>query len=550
MHIDDFYPTRGAFAPDETITFNVKITRASAGPANLRLKVTHLNSLIATFSLSFSHAGGSQTHSCLWPAPHDSPRGYGVTAELLSPSGRVLDSASTAFDVLPDWTCFPRYGFLTDFAPGRNDIDPTLAELARFHINGLQFYDWQYRHDQLVSPDTIYTDPLVRSLSLDTVQDFIDAAHRAGMAAMPYLAVYAASLPFWSAHPEWALYDGDGRPASFLDFLGLMDPTPGSAWSNHLLDQCRQVLAALPFDGFHVDQYGDPKEGWTAGGAKIDIAAAFAAFIVSLKEAHPAAAVLFNAVGNWPIEALARAPQDFNYIEIWPPDVYYKDLRRIVSEARQLSGGKPVVIALYLGADLIQNVRLADALIFALGGSRIELGEAGRLLSDPYFPKHQAIGPELRRILRSIYDFAIRYGELIGPAATDEADRAIVTQPGIWTIGRRCPGWLSVNLVNMSGLGDPRWDEPLSPPLMQYDLTVRIRCPDPVGQVWWASPDRDQLDLEPLPYLASGREIIVTLPELKYWGLIAIELANAADLDDPAGGDMVQDVKEQRSSYD
>jgi dextranase len=389
---------------------------------------------------------------------------------------------------------------------------------------------------------------------LDTVRDFISAAHIAGMAAMPYLAVYAASLPFWSAHPKWALYDGDGRPSSFLDFLGLMDPSPGSAWIIHLLDQCRQVLAALPFDGFHVDQYGDPKEGWTAGGAEVDIPAAFTAFIVTLKEAQwagiPAPAVVFNAVGNWPIEALAQSPQDFNYIEIWPPDVYYKDLRCIVSEARQLSDGKPVTIALYLAADLVQNVRLANALIFALGGSRIELGEAGRLLADPYFPKHQAIGPELRRILRNSYDFAIRYGELIGPAAADEPHRTITTQPGIWTTGRSCPGWLAVNLVNMSGLGEPRWDEPLSEPFVHNSLAVRITCPEPVDQVWWASPDRDEIDLEPLAFRAGGGEISVTLPELKYWILIAIKLTNQMEPIDVASGEMSQDMNEPRSFHD
>jgi dextranase len=345
------------------------------------------------------------------------------------------------------------------------------------------------------------------------------------------------------------LYDGDGRPASFLDFLGLMDPSPGSAWTIHLPDQCRQVLAALPFDGFHVDQYGDPKEGWTAGGAEVDLAAAFSAFILSLKRAHPAAAVLFNAVGNWPIEELAPSSQDFNYIEIWPPDVYYKDLRRIVSEARQLSDGKPVTIALYLAADLIQNVRLANALIFALGGSRIELGEAGRLLADPYFPKHQVLGPELRRILRNSYDFAIRYGELIGPAAADEEHRVITTQPGVWTIGRSCPGWLAVNLVNMTGLGDPRWDEPLSEPFVQSNLSVRITCPEPIVQLWWASPDRDELDLEPLTYRAGGGEISVTLPELKYWALIAIKLANVAPVE-VVDGELFQDINKPRSFYD
>ena len=550
MRIEDFYPTQGAFVPGATITFKAQISQAAAGPLSLRLKVNHLNKLIAASTVTLAHQGGLQAHALQWSAPPENPRGYGVTVELLAPSGRVSDSASSAFDVLPDWTAFPRYGFLSDFAPGRNDMEATLAELARFHINGLQFYDWQYRHDHLLSSETNYTDPLDRALSLDTVSDFINAAHKAGMAAMPYLAVYAASLPFWSAHPAWALYDEEGRPASFLDFLGLMDPSPGSGWTGHLLEQCRLVLAALPFDGFHVDQYGDPQQGWTAAGQEIDLPAAFVAFIGCLKESHPASSVLFNAVGNWPIEALTSSALDFNYIEIWPPDVHYKDLRRIVSQARRLSAGKPVTIALYLPADQIQNVRLADALIFALGGSRIELGEAGRLLGDPYFPKHQAIGKELRQILRAYYDFAIRYGELIGPAATDEAYPVETTQPGVWTNARHCPGWLAVNLVNMAGLGEPRWDEPLPDPAKQDNLVVRLHCPQPVVQVWWASPDRDTIDLEPLDHYAAGGEITVTLPDLQYWALIAIELAISSSNETSPADEPVTDIIESRLSHD
>ncbi len=74
-------------------------------------------------------------------------------------------------------------------------------------------------------------------------------------------------------------------------------------------------------------------------------------------------------------------------------------------------------MALYLPADRPTNIRLADALIFSCGGSRIELGEGERLLADPYFPKHQPLTPELRTTLRRYYDFAVRYGEWLGPAA-------------------------------------------------------------------------------------------------------------------------------------
>ena len=344
------------------------------------------------------------------------------------------------------------------------------------------------------------------------------------MAAMPYLAVYAASVKFWQAHPEWALYDADGRPITFADFLGLMDPTPGSPWIAHLRGECREVLAQLPFDGLHVDQYGDPKAGFNAVGDPVDIPAAFATFIQTLKEAHPQAAVIFNAVGNWPIEALAATSQDFVYIEIWPPDVYYRDVRRIVADARAMSGGKPVVIALYLPVNRPENVRLADALIFSLGGSRIELGEKAQLLADPYFPKHQTLSPGLKRMLRRYYDFVVRYGELLGPAAELLEKQEVATPPGVWAAARTCPGWFVLSLINMSGLGDPQWDEAQAAPTVLTAVSIQINLVQSIRHAWWASPDSDDMGLAPLPWDVANGTVNITLPQLDHWAMIAFEL--------------------------
>ncbi|MFQ5410538.1 MAG: glycoside hydrolase family 66 protein, partial [Anaerolineales bacterium] len=405
MRLVDLYPIKGTFAPGEMVRLTTEVEADSSAPVAIRLSVVHLASTVATLSRSVTLRAGIQKITLDWRAPQTAPRGYGAEVALFDAAGRVLDSASTAFDVLPHWTAFPRYGFLSDFMPGRADVDETLDALTRFHVNGLQFYDWQYRHDCLLPPHDNYVDPLGRPLSLDTVRDFIEAAHARGMAALPYLAIYAASADFWRAHPDWALYDSQRQPIAFGEnFLGLMDPTTDGPWARHLLDECGRVLSALSFDGLHVDQYGDPKVAFNAAGAVVDLPAAFTSFVSAAKKAYPHAAVVFNAVGNWPIESLAVAPQDFVYIEVWPPTPTYRDLQQTVAGARKLSGWKPVVIALYLPTDRLVNIRLADALIFTCGGTRIEIGERERLLADPYFPKHQPISPDLMAALRRYYD--------------------------------------------------------------------------------------------------------------------------------------------------
>jgi dextranase len=341
---------------------------------------------------------------------------------------------------------------------------------------------------------------------------------------MPYLAVYAASLEFWKDHPNWALCDESGQPLTFMDFLGLMDPTSGSPWITHLQRECARVLAELPFDGFHIDQYGDPKEAFNFKGERVDLPNAFDQFIHTLKGTFPNKVVTFNAVGNWPIETLAASPQDFVYIEVWPPRTRYRDLPDIVLEARKLSGGKPVVIALYLPADRPANIRLADALIFSSGGARIELGERARLLSDPYFPKHQGIPEDLSLTLRKYYDFSVRYEELLGPFAGHGPVEQINAPAGVWKTIRTSPGKMVLCLVNLTALGDSGWDQAHPAPPSLTDVPVKVLTPAPVRQVWWGSPDGENLDLQRVDWSADDDLVQSFLPHFEYWGVLVYEL--------------------------
>jgi dextranase len=458
--------------------------------------------------------------------PSAAPRGYGVEAELLSPPRRSLGRAETAFDVLPTWTTFPRFGFVADFGPDRPDVEQAMETLAKFHLNGLQFYDWQYRHEILVAPQEEYLDPLGRRLSLATVRGLIGAADRRGMASMGYLAVYAASAVFWREHPDWALYDASGKAIPFgEEFLGLMDPTPGTPWVEHLFGECGRALADMGFQGLHIDQYGQPRQAWNASGDPVDLPGAFHAFISEAKRRWPEAAITFNAVEAWPMQDLAAAPQDFAYLELWPSTPTYRELRQIISDARRQSGGKGLVLALYVPADRPANIRLADALTLSLGASRIELGENGRLLSDPYFPKHQALPAGLAEDLRRYLDFAVRYGELIGPVAP-LADVRVRTDPGVWAIARRSPGWLTIGLVNMVAGEEARWDQPHAEPDPRAEVGLEVEGDWGIRRAYWASPDASRLDLHPIDWQVRSGLVQATLPSLECWSIVALEMAD------------------------
>jgi dextranase len=518
----DLYPLKGTFSPGEPVRLIAVIEAQGAAGVDIRWSIIHLEEEINRFTLEVELYEGQNVIPLEFHVAADAPQGYGVACELALEAG-VVSSAQTAFDVLESWTDYPRYGFLTDFAANRTDVDESVAMLARYHINGLQFYDWGYRHDCLLPSTESYTDPLGRALSLDTVRDFIRAAREHGIAAMPYLAVYAASMEFWNQHPEWRLFDEEGAPITFEDFLGLMDPSPEGPWEGHLLGECERALAELNFDGLHIDQYGEPKLGFNVDGAEVDIPAAFHDFITAAKGRFPDAVLTFNAVGNWPIDTLAQAPLDFNYIEIWDTTPTFHDLRRIAYESRVKSANKPFVIALYLPAVWDANIRLVDALIFASGGCRIELGEGKRLLTDPYFPKHQSIPSELNRVLRRYYDFAVRYGEWIGPWAMDGDEQVVNLPEDVWVVVRKSGDWQILNLINLHGLEETRWDEEVQEVVTLDEFSLEIQTSDGVRGVWWTSPDRADLALRSAMWHREGDRVVVNVPYLETWSVVAIE---------------------------
>ncbi len=527
MQILECAPTRGFFKPHETIEIKVRLKADHPVAAKLRLTVSHMQTTVAQQEQDVPAFLGESWFEFIVPPISSQPQGYGLKVELFDLAGDVLDCRYSAVDTLYDWTDFPRYGFLTDFTAQRTDLDAALDTMAAYHLNGIQFYDWQYRHDTLISAVEEFVDPLGRSLSMKTVRSLIDGAHRRGMAAMPYLAVYAASLDFWSAHPDWGLFDEQGKALDFEGFLGLMDPTSGSPWIAHLTAECERVLAEMPFDGLHVDQYGEPKIAYNSRGAAVDLSQAFKDFVSQLKTAFPDQAVVFNAVGNWPIDELAASPQDFVYIEIWPPKVTFKDVLQIVSEARAKSGGKPVVIALYLPAERTVNIRLANAVIMACGGSRIELGENGRLLSDPYFPKHEERSPILVEVMRSYQDFLVRYGELLGPAAENMTEmEGLLLPQDVIAVSRRNGATWGLSLINFSGLETPRWDEPQVAPTPLRDVFISMSLPEQPEKIWVASPDAVSPELNALPFTWQDEKVKLTLPMLDFWSLLVIQFKN------------------------
>ncbi len=543
----DVHLDKAFYHPGEFVHLVVEMTARTETDVHLVATIAFLSDEVARPTETIRLlADETTTAELAWAPPVAVPRGYGVDLRALDDAGLVLATASIAFDVLERWSQAPRYGFLTDFEPDRADFDQTMRWLIKYHINGLQFYDWMYRHQQLLPPTEVFDDALSRRLSLKTVEKLIDAAHARSIAAMPYTAIYAAAVPFFQQHSDWALLDVQGHPIPFGDeFLTIMNPAAGSPWTEHLQDQFAQVLEKTAFDGIHLDQYGEPKVAYDVDGNRLDLAAVIPEFINLTKETavevRPDATVVFNCVDDWPIETVAQTRQDFVYIEVWPPHTSYRDLHTLIVEAQALSDGKPVVLAAYIDPARMRNVRLANAVIFASGGYHIELGEPGGMLDDPYFPEYSQMSDELALVLRRYYDFVVRYENVLAldthDATPTYAGKVIVegvntdakqADDKIWPIVRENDGTIALSLINLLGLKSPEWNGllPADPP-RQENLALRFYTDRSPGRIWWATPDEDNLAARVLDFNTEkderGTYVTFRVPWLTWWDLIVLE---------------------------
>lgn len=532
-------PDKAFYRPNETAHWTVSAAEGS----RIEARVMYLNTLVERLSAPLVNGQGMLS----WTPPPEAPRGYGLIIDITDPDGQVMAARTTAFDVLNHWIEAPRYGFFSDFHPARDNDAATLDWLLRHHINGVQFYDWQYRWEDLLPESDLFDDGLGRPQSMTTIRRLIDLAHRHNIAAMPYTAIYGASMAFYRQHPEWGFFDAAGEPYLFGDnFIAIMNPTPDAPWNQHLLAEFADVLDHTAFDGIHIDQYGSPKIGFDSAGSRIDLAEIMPQFIDQTAELvqerrGEAGAVLFNAVGNWPIETVAPSRQTASYIEVWPPYNDYLDLNRMITNAQQWGDGKPVILAAYIPPERAINWRLANAVIFASGGFHIETGEPEAMLADPYFPRFGLLSGDQQALFNRYYDFLVRYENVLSINTTagsyerhnavdlgDVRTRGIRSRDRVVPIVRAGSGFETFSLINFLGIDASDWNAPTTAaPTPQTDLTVHIMVSRPVRSVWTASPDDPAtMDAALLPFTVENGLLSLRLPRLNYWTMIVVEYEN------------------------
>jgi dextranase len=546
------------YSPGDTVNITALFNTTIAN-GTLEVKYYHLADSIQEQVINIT---GSATAGWQWVAPASDYRGYLVQV-LLEQGGQVVDTATIGVDVSSNWKYFPRYGFVSSYPRLSSDsIASVIETLNRYHINGVQFYDWQYKHNMPLdgtpdSPATYWRDIANRLVYFSTVKGYIDEVHKHNMLAMSYNLLYGAysNSSADGVKDEWGLYTDANHttrymytlPTGWASNLYFMDPS-NKDWQAYIIGQERKVFQALPFDGWHVDQVGDPGTVYNYYGKNITVSDTFYDFLKSAKDSLNVDFVM-NAVNQYGQTGIAVAPVDFLYSEVWSPNDSFSDLVNIISRNRFYSSNKlNSTLAAYVNYNLANNtgyfntpgVILLDAVIFAAGGSHLELGE--HMLGKEYFPNSNLqMTDDLKKRLVHYYDFLVSYENLLRDnvkvhsvnlvsTSNIKLSYSSINQSTVWYYPILKGNSQIIHLINLLKANSVAWRDANGTqvePDNVYNLSFRLHVDSTVKRIWYASPDFGQCSPVELQFTESNDSVNFTVPQLKYWDMIVIEYSES-----------------------
>lgn len=543
---------KASYQPNETVHFTTQLPDKYK---NGILKVTyyHLDDIVSRQEININKNKVKWT----WQPPKKDFQGYLVKVQFESHTEK--DEQTIAVDVSSDWAKFPRYGFLSMFQDmSIKDMQSVISRLNRYHINGLQFYDWHYKHHQPIKlennvPDTHWEDIANRPTSFQTIKTYIDLAHQRNMKTMAYNLLYGAFAEAEKdgVKKEWRIfkdqqqtaYDYHPLPDEWKSDVFLVNPA-NREWQTYLTNQQKNVYKFLPFDGWHIDQLGARGNVYDYDGNPLALDESLPSFIKHIKTEIPDKHLVMNAVNQYGQKQLGQSPMDFLYTEVWEQYKYYSDLKRIIDENNAYSKGNyNTVLAAYMNYEFSNQpgefntpgILLANSVIFASGGAHLELGE--HMLSKEYFPhKNLKMSPDLQNRLLHYYDFLVAYENLL----RDHAHEVPVTvrssdwvhfaskpeQGKVWVFAKQKVDKKIIHFINFYDATTLEWRDTnanQAEPQNREKLTIQLKENQPIKKVWVASPDKQNGVSIPLHFKQEHKKITFTLPSLKYWDMIVIE---------------------------
>jgi dextranase len=534
---------KARYAPAETVTFSIDRTI----PTGSKVRYRHLNTVVADEPVS----GKTWT----WTPPETDFQGYLVEV-YNNGEGKEKIIATTGVDVSSVWTRFPRYGFLSEYnAKTPAEINSVIERLNKYHINGLQYYDWLHDHHKPLAgtpadPAASWPDLLGRTNTRTTTEAYLASAKSRNIASMWYDLCYGAlsNAAADGVQESWYLFknsnhttkDAHQLNAPFRSSIYLVDPN-NQAWLNYFSTKVKEVYDVYDFDGFHIDQLGNRGTLYDYNGASVNLPTGFGKFIQKMVADFPQKHNAFNAVSGYAQQQIANASVDFLYTEIWGETSTYAGLKTLIDQNHTYNSSLNSVFAAYMNYDLGRNkgtfntpgVLFADAVMFAVGASHLELGE--HMLCNEYFPnKNLSMDKTLETALVRYYDFLVAYENILRDGGDfnnlSVSGASVVAWPPqtgkIISLPKKVGTKQVVHLFNFVNAQHLQWGDAngtQTEPRLQQNVSITVNVSQPVTKAWVATPDKEGKMYEEIPFNAETGSVTLTVPAIKYWTMLVLE---------------------------
>lgn len=187
---------KSVYSPSDTVRFQLNLLKAPDAGGKIKVKYMHLAEDAGSAEFDISEIKNNSL-SWNWNPPAKDFMGYLIEVFLVN-NNETVDRKNIAVDISSSWSVFPRYGFISKFPDlSSEQADAVISKLNRYHMNGLQFYDWHYKHHMplkgsVADPAPTWNDIANRTIYLSTINKYIAAAHSKGMKTMAYNLLYGA----------------------------------------------------------------------------------------------------------------------------------------------------------------------------------------------------------------------------------------------------------------------------------------------------------------------------------------------------------------------
>lgn len=544
----DITTDKAIYAPGESVHFQSNGTPTE----NTKVRYRSGSTIISDASLTEAE--------WTWEPPSQDGVGYLVEVYRQKNDSVQQIIGTIGVDVSSDWHLFPRYGFIATFDKSKTkSVIATETEfLNRCHINGMQFQDWHYKHhwpcpiknNQILSE---FTDIANRTNSSEVIRNYIAEQHRYGMKSIFYNLAFGVldDAKNDGVKEEWYIFkdknhsqkDWHDLPDNWKSDIYLVDPG-NEAWQNYIADRNEEVYQNFDFDGYQIDQLGNRGDRYTYSGQKINAPKAYASFINAMKKRHPDKDLIMNAVSSFGSQNILETGNTMlAYNECWWDEAEFNSLYNVVKANNAYSRGRAkTVFAAYVNYECdrcdfnMPGVLLTDAVMFALGGSHLELGD--HMLCREYFPYAGCtMSSALKENIIRYYDFLTAYENLLRGGGEEE--KLIVTsqdskasinqwppkQGKIASFGRKQGKEHVIHLLNFLSADQLSWRDmkgTMPAPRVVKNLSVQVTVTDKINHVYLASPDYHGGALVELAFEQEDGKVSFCIPNLKYWDMIVL----------------------------